>query len=292
MEEDSRESSNEDPNQDPEVRELQNEFSLPPGTATKWNKYIGDVESVYEQLGQSASEDYVDLVLKRERLFSNLHQRRRVFNKELRASLWEWRRSQRESLEVEPGEPLPREVSQEYRRRIRMVNQYFRNRDKELIRIKRELAEIDKTLCDVYNSHLEGIGEDRLNSKKDKIIELKRSFPYLRANNDLVAIVVDTTRQYAQQIEYLPGEGIRDRQVPTSLRNQTLERDDNICVRCGATDDLEAHHIIPRNKGGEDTIENMATLCSSCHVQVHNSGLPYDDADDFWESWANANESN
>lgn len=31
----------------------------------------------------------------------------------------------------------------------------------------------------------------------------------------------------------------------------------------------EAHHILPRGRGGTDTLENLVTLCWYCHRHVH-----------------------
>lgn len=41
------------------------------------------------------------------------------------------------------------------------------------------------------------------------------------------------------------------------------------CLLCGS-DIAEYHHIIPRKKGGSDTIPNLAGLCEGCHILVHN----------------------
>lgn len=39
------------------------------------------------------------------------------------------------------------------------------------------------------------------------------------------------------------------------------------CYICGAKEDLQEHHIIPRSKGGENT--KTITLCYSCHCKSH-----------------------
>jgi 5-methylcytosine-specific restriction endonuclease McrA len=36
------------------------------------------------------------------------------------------------------------------------------------------------------------------------------------------------------------------------------------CVACLATDDLQHHHLVPREEGGSDDEANLLTLCSSC----------------------------
>jgi len=37
------------------------------------------------------------------------------------------------------------------------------------------------------------------------------------------------------------------------------------CKVCGSTDNLEKHHIIPLEKGGPDTVQNLMVLCRECH---------------------------
>src|SRR3990167_10158391 len=59
------------------------------------------------------------------------------------------------------------------------------------------------------------------------------------------------------------------------LRRECLYRDKYTCYRCDKrmkSSDLTAHHLVPRNEGGPDTIQNLTTLCSSCHdfVEVNN----------------------
>ena len=56
------------------------------------------------------------------------------------------------------------------------------------------------------------------------------------------------------------------------LRAATLKRDSYTCVTCGLVDKsgrlLEADHIVPLHKGGDDALGNMRTLCKSCHREA------------------------
>lgn len=55
------------------------------------------------------------------------------------------------------------------------------------------------------------------------------------------------------------------------LRNECYERDNYTCQRCGITEGkLDAHHIVPRVFGGKDTIDNLISLCCSCHHIVEH----------------------
>lgn len=50
------------------------------------------------------------------------------------------------------------------------------------------------------------------------------------------------------------------------LRRCVLDRDGHACVQCGARSRLEVDHIVPVESGGSDHIENLQTLCRSCHI--------------------------
>ena len=54
------------------------------------------------------------------------------------------------------------------------------------------------------------------------------------------------------------------------LKNLAISRDGK-CLKCGTSENLIAHHIIPRHVNGKDELNNLATLCRSCHKKVHVS---------------------
>lgn len=58
--------------------------------------------------------------------------------------------------------------------------------------------------------------------------------------------------------------------MPQALQQACFKRDNWTCVKCGyegtpRAGDLHADHIIPREEGGPDTLENLQTLCVPCH---------------------------
>lgn len=64
--------------------------------------------------------------------------------------------------------------------------------------------------------------------------------------------------------EWGPMDGRRG-YIPTWLRRRIYTRDGWQCLRCGRSDDLTLDHIWPWSKGGQDTEDNLRTLCRSCN---------------------------
>ena len=68
---------------------------------------------------------------------------------------------------------------------------------------------------------------------------------------------------------------------PTRLKGKALDllhkeirkRDRNKCVVCGTTASMmnpyPAHHIVYKSQGGDDSLENLVSLCPTCHAQAH-----------------------
>jgi len=56
-----------------------------------------------------------------------------------------------------------------------------------------------------------------------------------------------------------------------NLRYQVLGRDGWRCQSCGTMSNLEVHHQEFRSQSGDDSEQNLITLCSTCHANVHRS---------------------
>ena len=48
-------------------------------------------------------------------------------------------------------------------------------------------------------------------------------------------------------------------------KERALERDGRKCVQCDSEEDLEVDHICEQADGGSNYLENLQTLCKSCH---------------------------
>jgi 5-methylcytosine-specific restriction endonuclease McrA len=55
------------------------------------------------------------------------------------------------------------------------------------------------------------------------------------------------------------------------LRYQVLSRDGWRCQACGSMSNLEVHHKEFRSHSGDDSEQNLVTLCSACHAVVHHN---------------------
>lgn len=60
-----------------------------------------------------------------------------------------------------------------------------------------------------------------------------------------------------------------------SRREKVLQRDNHQCQNCGQRSNndgevvLNAHHIVPKSKGGSHRESNLITLCGGCHRAIH-----------------------
>lgn len=95
------------------------------------------------------------------------------------------------------------------------------------------------------------------------------------------AIVVGpctTCRRKREQARDARKKIIRPGPARTTLARKAKARDGYQCQRCGvkgpprnpAGPPLVAHHKVPLAYGGPNTLENMTTLCKSCHDAVES----------------------
>ena len=53
------------------------------------------------------------------------------------------------------------------------------------------------------------------------------------------------------------------------LHLEVLQRDGWRCQMCGRMERLEIHHRKFRSQSGDDSEENLVTLCAKCHGLIH-----------------------
>lgn len=49
--------------------------------------------------------------------------------------------------------------------------------------------------------------------------------------------------------------------------NKILVKEENRCAYCGKKDNLHWEHIIPKSRGGPDTMDNMVLACQKCNLE-------------------------
>lgn len=53
------------------------------------------------------------------------------------------------------------------------------------------------------------------------------------------------------------------------IRQQVFKRDHHMCVSCYSRKNLNCHHIVYSRLGKEE-LGDLVTLCSECHLELHN----------------------
>lgn len=66
---------------------------------------------------------------------------------------------------------------------------------------------------------------------------------------------------------YRPSNKRKD--ISDTQRNRILHRDGYKCVKCGCTYNLEIHHKKPISHGGDNSDDNLETICIDCHAEEH-----------------------
>ena len=59
----------------------------------------------------------------------------------------------------------------------------------------------------------------------------------------------------------------------SKVQKNGRKRDGGICQICGSRDHVEGHHVMDYQFGGPALLENIVTLCKSCHGKVHRGDM-------------------
>ena len=60
-----------------------------------------------------------------------------------------------------------------------------------------------------------------------------------------------------------------------AIAKEVRERDRFTCQFCGKLRSTNVHHIIPRRMGIDNSLNNLITLCSSCHFKIEQKTSNY-----------------
>lgn len=127
------------------------------------------------------------------------------------------------------------------------------------------------------NVRKKGILRPSTRQRKQSVLRVVRELnKYIRINQihledvkiDVKSLVVGYSTKHPYYHTY--------NSVGYSLKEKALNRDNNTCVVCKDTKSKkEVHHIIPKRLQGLDTLDNVVTLCKTCHIKVTNSEEKY-----------------
>jgi len=91
--------------------------------------------------------------------------------------------------------------------------------------------------------------------------------------NNSMAYVVRECLKRMDAIELNPKLDIKIRRWNgEEWADRVKNRDNYVCRECDeqcTRMTTEAHHILPKKKGGKNTLDNGITLCKSCHKNIH-----------------------
>ncbi|MFQ5895501.1 MAG: HNH endonuclease [Nitrospinota bacterium] len=71
-------------------------------------------------------------------------------------------------------------------------------------------------------------------------------------------------------------KALRDGQATMSGTNREWQKEQELpkeCVFCGVLENLQVDHLIPRNRGGSDSTDNMVWSCPSCNASRKDQGI-------------------
>lgn len=58
-----------------------------------------------------------------------------------------------------------------------------------------------------------------------------------------------------------------------SKEDEQILRGEKMCIYCKSTDELELDHLIPKSRGGPDSIHNKVWVCKKCNLEKGNKDI-------------------
>ena len=112
-------------------------------------------------------------------------------------------------------------------------------------------------------------------SLKSRVYNIETWVKRLRSVCNITAISMELVRFDTQLLQNPEISGVAYQQGELAgyeVREYLLEKWNRTCAYCGKTDvPLEIEHIVPRSKGGSNSISNLTLACHSCNQSKGNS---------------------
>lgn len=80
----------------------------------------------------------------------------------------------------------------------------------------------------------------------------------------------DASRAYFEKRKIASGEGLSKEQWL-----HILEKYENKCLCCGATERISKDHVVPISKGGRHDVDNIQPLCIYCNARKGDKIIDY-----------------
>ena len=146
-------------------------------------------------------------------------------------------------------------------RKTRYRKHRFLNRKNSI-----KMDRFSPTMISKFNSHIKEIEFIKsILPIKNLVLETGTFDPHLMKNP---ALYNENYRKWGYQ--HGPNYGY------ANTRDKVLIRDNYTCQCCKGkrkVSRLDVHHIVFRSNGGDDTEENLITLCHLCHEDLHNGKI-------------------
>lgn len=125
------------------------------------------------------------------------------------------------------------------------------------------------------SSKKEGRLAPSIKQKKESILQVVNQLQkWIRINQIYLEDVLIDIRALEKGYRPYKWEYQQSNRLDENIRKAVILRDHNTCQDCGVTNTrMEVHHLIPRRLNGSDSIHNLITLCSACHVKVTGDEL-------------------
>jgi len=139
--------------------------------------------------------------------------------------------------------------------------------------LKIDNCDLDKFIISLYDEGLSGVEISEFFERETGVKISPRSvqrrvkkFGNPRSLKDSFNNAVKRGRVVWQLEEDKKRRECARHQINRGLRLKVLERDEFKCTLCGSKEFLQVDHIIARMNGGEETFENLRTLCLDCNI--------------------------
>lgn len=154
-------------------------------------------------------------------------------------------------------------IEEIYAETNRIISEYGKTAREKLMGFSSELSEI------IFENHAEDTNDE------DELSDLSsEAEAYIMYMVEMIILphleVLDRIKEAEGNIHFV---NIHNQHFSESLKKETKDRDGWKCLICKSDIDLHVHHRIPRKYGGINHIDNLVTLCSSCHGAVETANV-------------------